>query len=136
MNSYRKSSLQKMINAYNIVLAKPGCTVWDLCDELDITIKPARRFLKLLLAEGYVSMKAGARTQSGQHPNAYTVTSKGAPRTPPIMACDLPKRPTPKTKVYQPRVLPDCKRVIKKATQIGMAPYADLPAGFFARTSA
>lgn len=129
MNSYQKSNLEKLLRTYDFVAAHPGCSIYDICDHFNSSTNTVRCWLHHLRDDGYAVSKPGARSRGGQLPASWSVTYKERPSLPP--AGMKRGRKAKRAAIEQPRALPEMRRVIKPAKQIGMPSYVDLPAEFF-----
>jgi len=129
MNDTQKKVLEHMRNMFDFIAAHPGCTMMQMCAHYKQAASTLRTPLHHLRDGGYLEVTEGARSKLGQSPNAYTVSDKGRPNA-------APQRKKKGERVAKIIIDPNIKQVIKKAKQLGMAPYADLPAGFFARSAA
>lgn len=124
--------LKKMQAFYDFIAEHPECTMIDICAHFCSPASSIRHYLSRMVDGKHISFTETKRGQSTGSKKLYSAVQGKRP----LVALPRRKGRPITAKIEQPRAIPECKRIIKKATQIGMAPYADLPADFFARPPA
>lgn len=114
--------IARLQRIYDFVVAHPGTSSIEICEFLHVSRQSGRPWLRILTLGKHLVSTPGKKSNMGSLPDTFQLGPSGRPTKAPAKV----RKDTEKAEIpFRRRMVP--------AVQIGMAPYADLPADFFAR---